>query len=146
MRLSRNDLNMAPKVKSSYGQSRTIGAIGRVAIWWGNQLRHRQERPWIALVGIPLEAVAVAIAGLWFYELILIIPLLWLSPWEESWIWILGVEEAAFGIQWAYIGVYALMTWSHAIVIVGLLWSSYAGLVAALGAVNRWKYKKRWGW
>ena len=114
--------------------------------WWGLQLRHRQERPWIALVGIPLEAVAVAIAGLWLYELLLIIPLLWLSPWEEPWTWILGIEEAAFGIQWGYIGVYALNSWSQDYVVIGLLWASYAGVIASIGAVNRWHYKRRWGW
>ena len=146
MRLSHNVLNETSKVTSSYGYSLIIGAINHVVTWWGLQLRHRQERPWIALVGIPLEAVAVAIAGLWLYELLLIIPLLWLSPWEEPWIWILGVEEAAFGIQWAYIGIYALLTWDHAIIVVGLIWTGYAGVVVVLGAVNRWHYKRRWGW
>ncbi len=146
MRLSRNVFNETSKVENSYGRSTPIGAKKYVVTWWEHQLRHRHERPWIALVGIPLEAVAVAVAGLWFYEFVLIIPLLWLSPWEEPWIWILGVEEAAFGIQWAYIGVYALVTWSHAIVLVGLLWAGYAGVVAVLGVVNRWHYKRRWGW
>ena len=112
MKLSRNFLNETSKVTSSYGCSLIIGATNHLVTLWRLQLRHRHERPWITLVGIQLEAIAVAIAGLWLYELLLIIPLFWLSPWEEPWIWILDIEEAAFGIQWAYIGIYSLLTWA----------------------------------
>jgi hypothetical protein len=114
--------------------------------WWGEEFKCRQERPWIARVAIPLEAVAVALAGLWFYELVVIVPLLWFSLWEASWIWILGVEEAAFGIQWAYTGVYSLMAWSNKLVVVGALWVCYAGVVALVGVISRWRYKWQYGW
>lgn len=109
----------------------------------------RQDRPWIALVVLPLVMTATALTPLpqhfW-----LLVPLVCLTWWwgsvEWAWGWVVGVLEAAWGLQWAYVGIYCLEDFPRHRLLVGVLWAGYAAIVAAAGALNRWHYGRKNGW
>jgi hypothetical protein len=52
---------------------------------------HRRERPWLALVGIPLAMIATALNGEWLAWPPLLAASWW---WTESWpwSWVLALE------------------------------------------------------
>lgn len=106
----------------------------------------RQDNLWRALVAVPLAITAAVLAG----EFWLVLPLALLAWWwgSREWglAWLVGVMEACFGVQWGYVGAYALATYPHHRALVGALWIGYAALVAGVGAVNRWHYNRKSGW
>lgn len=109
---------------------------------------HRADRPWLALVVVPLVAVlAIDVVRLW-----LLVPLGILMWWwggggskEMNWVWILGVLEVAWGTQWTVLLITLIaMNPRHLVAVVtGMV--VYGLLVAAVGAVNRWRYHRQYG-
>ncbi|MHB8247115.1 MAG: hypothetical protein ACYDGN_17570 [Acidimicrobiales bacterium] len=65
------------------------------------------------------------------------------EPWGA---WLLGILEAAWGVQWALLGLFGLVDYPRQRAIVAVLWIGYSLLIAGIGAVNRWKYNRRYGW
>jgi len=106
----------------------------------------RKDRLWLSLVAVPLALTAVVLAG----QFALILPLVALAWWwasqEWAWAWLVGIMEACWGIQWAYVGVYTLATYPEDRGMVAAGWIGYAALVACVAAVNRWRYHRRHGW
>ena len=109
-------------------------------------LAQRKDRLWLSLVAVPLALTAAMLAG----AFTLVIPLTLLAAWwgSQEWLlaWLVGIMEACFGIQWGYVGAYALATYPQDRPLVAGLWIAYAALVAAVGAVNRWRYNRKYGW
>lgn len=105
----------------------------------------RRDRPWFALVFVPIAIIGAAVS----MRLLLIVPLVALMFWwgssETPWVWILGVLEAAWGIQWAVLGLTLLATYPRHRAAAAVCWIGYALLVAGIGAVNRWKYQRKYG-
>lgn len=107
--------------------------------------RQRSDRPWCALVVVPmLVLVAVLTVQLWA-----LVPLVGLMCWwastETSWLWILAVVESAWGVQWVLGGTYLLATFPEDRGTVAVVWITYALLVAGVGAVNRIRFKRQYG-
>lgn len=110
------------------------------------QLANRTDRLWLSLVVLPLAMPAVVLAGqAWLLPPLAALAWGWGSR-EWAWAWLVGVMEACYGLQWAYVGIYALDAYPTHRTLVGVLWAGYAVLVAAVGAVNRWRYNRRYGW
>lgn len=105
----------------------------------------RCDRPWLSLVVVPIAIIGAAVS----MRLLLIVPLVALMWWwgssETPWVWILGVLEAAWGIQWAVLGLTLLATYPRHRLAVAVCWIGYALLVAGIGAINRWKYQRKYG-
>lgn len=130
-------LNAAPMA-----HVRTAWSEGRWNAKVTSLLAARQDRPLLSLVVCPLAILAATLRGsespgiLW-----LLVPLAILTWWwgstEWPWTWLLGVMEAAFGIQWAMLGTYCLAAFPHDRILVGILWASYAGGVAGIAHLNR---------
>jgi hypothetical protein len=84
------------------------------------------------------------------YDLRLLIPIAMLCWWwassESRWLWLLGLVEGCFGIMWALLGATLIAEFPHNTIAVGLGWAAYALVVAIGGAVNRWRFQRRYGW
>ena len=108
------------------------------------RLAARRDRPYLALVALPLAMVAATLA---FPALLVPLAFLcwWWGPSDWPWAWLLGIVEACFGVQWAVTGAYCLAAFPRHTVLVGLLWALYALLVAGAGALGRW-HGRRYGW
>ncbi|MHB1787634.1 MAG: hypothetical protein ACYCS7_16155 [Acidimicrobiales bacterium] len=109
------------------------------------QSTRRTGRPWIALVVVPIVMVGCVLTlHLWF-----VVPLAvlcwWWTPSDDPWAWVLGILEAAWGVQWGVLGLYGLMAYPDHRVLVEGLWIGYALAIAGVGALNRWRYHHRYG-
>lgn len=129
-------------------RSRADAAVHRASSLLHAQLAMRTDRLWLSLVAIPLAIPAVVLAGRFWLWLLPPLALLawWWGSVEWAWAWLVGIMEACYGIQWMYVGVYALTAYPRHRALVGVLWAGYAALVAAVGAVNRWRYQRHYGW
>jgi len=109
------------------------------------RLHERKDRPWCALVVVPL-CVLIAVLTVQLWALVPLVALMWLwGSTETPWVWILGILESCWGVQWVLIGTYLLGTYPHDRGAVAVFWIGYAALVAGIGAINRWRYGKRYG-
>ena len=112
-----------------------------------SQSTRKTGRPWASLVVVPILMVGCVLT----LHLPLLIPLAGLCWWwgstpSDPWAWLLGILEAAWGVQWALLGLFGLVDYPEHRALVAVLWIGYAVLIAAIGAVNRWKYNRRYGW
>jgi hypothetical protein len=127
------------------GAIREFTSVFRPHLAW--LLSRRQDRPWLALVAVPLAlTAAVAAIQLW-----LIPPLLllcwWWSPPAFSWISVVAAAlEACLGVQWVYLGVDAIGSFPHRLIVVGIVWALYAAVIAGAGVLNRRRLLRRAGW
>ena len=105
----------------------------------------RTDRPWLTLVVVPLLTVSAVLAGHFWIVVPLVALMWWWGSSSDSWLWILGVLEACWGVQWAFVGVTLFTTFPHRVPLDAALWIGYALVVAGIGAVNRWQYHRRYG-
>ena len=138
-------LNAAPmvRVRSAWSEGRWHARVSSL-------LAARQDRPLLSLVACPLAILAATLTGsespavLWLLVPLAILTWYWVST-EWPWTWLLGITEAAYGVQWAVIGTYCLAAFPHDRILVGALWAAYAGGVAGIAHVNR-KRIGRYSW
>ena len=108
-------------------------------------LARRKDRPWLALVLVPLTIVLATVT----LHLVLLVPLVALMWWfgssETPWVWILGILESAWGVQWALIGIVGLSSYPQHRALVAAVVIVYGLLVAGVGATNRLRYGRRFG-
>lgn len=107
---------------------------------------HRRERSWLALVVAPLGIVAATVSLQFWWDVPLAVAVWWWGPTDEPYVWLLGILEGCFGVQWAFIGATCLAAFPEHRLLVGMLWIGYAGGVAAIGLVNRQRFSRRYGW
>jgi hypothetical protein len=109
----------------------------------------RTERPWLALVAVPLAMTASMDAftldgspPLWIAWLPLAGCAWWWAPRHEfRWTFLLALEAGGFGVQWSLLGALSLAAWPGSRGLVAGLWIGVALLVAAVSALNRWRYR-----
>ena len=105
----------------------------------------RTDRPWLTLVVVPLLTVSAVLVG----HFLIVVPLVALMWWwgssSDPWLWILGILEACWGVQWAFVGVTLFTTFPRHVPLDSVAWIGYALVVAGIGAVNRWRYHRRYG-
>lgn len=122
-----------------------LDSLRRLGNFVAPQLARRTDRPWLALVVVPLAIVFATVT----LHLLLIVPLVALMWWwgssETAWVWILGVLESAWGVQWAFFGLLGLSSYPRHRALIAVVWIAYALLVAGVGAVNRWRYGRGFG-
>ena len=116
--------------------------------WCRGHIASRVRRPWRALVIIPLAMVAAGLSGADWLMVPLIAACWWWMPREDGlpWMWILGILEAAWGLQWSVFGITLITMFPSHLVTDGLVWAGYAYLVAAIGAFNHLRLRRRYGW
>lgn len=104
-------------------------AIARV--WTGHC-----DHLWTSLVVIPLAMTATGLLQLWWSWPILVAAAWVWSP-EWRWTWVLTLQLAFFGTEWAFTGAYALAYWPGRSVLVGAVWASAMLALAVIAALNR---------
>jgi hypothetical protein len=109
-------------------------------------LAKRQDRLWLSMVAVPLAITAAALLSQFWLLVPLAVLCCWWGSVEWCWAWLVGVMEACWGVQWSLIGIYGLQDFPRHRLLVGVLWFAYAGAVAAVGALNRWRYNRKSGW
>ncbi len=66
----------------------------------------RRERAWLGVVGVPLAMTATGLVKLWWtWPLLLVCS--WTCTPSWRWSWMLALEEALVGLQWAFVGAAA---------------------------------------
>jgi hypothetical protein len=102
----------------------------------GEAWHARRERGSLGLVGAPLAMVATGLVGDWWTW-----PLLLIGSWACTplwrWSWMLALEEAFVGLQWAFVGTTMLAQFPGARLLVGALWMAFPLALAGVGVVNR---------
>jgi hypothetical protein len=109
-------------------------------------LAKRQDRPWRCLVAVPLAMTAATLSlQLWLLLPLVVLAWYWGSK-DDPWLWLLGTMEACFSVVWAFFGAYTLAALPNDRVIVAVGWICYALVGALAGAVNRWRFQRKFGW
>ena len=120
--------------------------VRRTSSWLRTRVANRSDRPWVALVYLPLAMTCVALTQVYWLLLPLVILTWWWCSVDWRWACVLAITEACFGVQWAYLGIYCLTTYPRHRLLVGVLWAGYAAVVAGAAAINRWHYNRKYGW
>jgi hypothetical protein len=94
----------------------------------------RRDRPWLALIAVPLAMNASGLVHLWWLWVPLLVGAAASTPaWQ--WSFVLSFQLAVLGTEWAYVGATALAQWPTQRQFVGLTWAGvalYTGGVANL--------------
>jgi hypothetical protein len=103
--------------------------------------RERRERASLGLVGVPMAMIATGLTGLWWTW-----PLLLACSWgctpSWGWSWMLALEEAFVGLQWAFVGTSALAQFPGSRLLVGTLWIAFPLALAGAGFLNRRRHAR----
>ncbi|MDA8317923.1 MAG: hypothetical protein M0010_22560 [Actinomycetota bacterium] len=94
--------------------------------------------PWIGRIAVPLAMVAMGLTGLWWTWPVLAICALAASP-VEAWGWVLAIEEAVIGTEWAWIGASSFTSFPTSRGLVAFCWLAFP---AALGAIGWWSHSR----
>jgi hypothetical protein len=103
------------------------------AAWLHSEWAARSDRPWLAVVAIPLAMVATVLAGEWWTVPPLLACAWWWSP-RWQWTWVVACEQAMVGALWAYLGAINLASLPSHRLAVGAVWAGFAGALAFSGA------------
>ena len=99
-------------------RSQCVSTVRRTTSLLRTKVAERHDRPWLALVVLPLLMTGTAFTPL-TQRYLLWLPMVCLTWWwcsvEWRWAWLVGVLEAVWGLQWAYVGIYWAFRTSHAI-------------------------------
>ncbi len=111
----------------------------------------RAERPWIALIAVPLAMTATIDAAflsdfeavpLWIAWLPLAVCAWWWAPRHAfRWSFLLALEAAVVGVQWSLLGALSLAEWPDSRALVAGIWIGAALLIAFVAALSRWRYR-----
>jgi hypothetical protein len=119
-------------------REKTLYRIALSALTPSSIAAHRTERPWLALVGLPLEMIATALTGQWIAWPLLVALSWWWTPlWR--WSWALTLQEGIFGAEWAYAGATALGTFHARRLMIAAPWIGVPVLLAIAAARNRYR-------
>jgi hypothetical protein len=103
--------------------------------------RARRERLALGVVGAPLAMIATGLTGEWWTW-----PLLLAGSWACTpswrWSWMLALEEAFVGLQWAFVGAVMLAQLPGARLPVGVLWTAFPLALAGAGLLNRRRHTR----
>jgi hypothetical protein len=92
--------------------------------------------PWIGRIAVPLAMVAMVLTGLWWSWPVLALCALGASP-GEAWGWVLAIEEAIVGTEWAWLGASSLASFPGSRALVALCWIGFAAALAVVGWSSR---------
>jgi hypothetical protein len=96
----------------------------------------RRDRPWLALVAVPLAMNATGLVGLWWtWPPMLLGAAACTRAWR--WSWVLALQLGAIGTEWAYVGAASLVQWPTQRLAVGAIWATVAFYFAGAGSLHR---------
>ena len=99
----------------------------------------RRALPWIGRIAVPLAGVASGLTGLWWSWPLLGLCALAASP-GEAWGWVLAIEEAVIGTEWAWLGASSFTSFPTNRGLVALCWIGFPLLLASVGW---WSHRSR---
>jgi len=98
--------------------------------------RIRTDRPWLALIAVPLAMNASALTDNWWLWIPLVIGAAACTP-SWRWTWVLSLQLGLVGTEWAYVGAVSLAMWPTHQTIVEIIWTASVFTLAVVGLVNR---------
>ena len=93
---------------------------------------HRLAMPWVARIAVPLSMIAAGLTGLWWSWPLLALCALTASP-GEAWGWVLAIEEAVIGTEWAWLGASSFASFPTNRGLVALCWVGFPIVLAVVG-------------
>lgn len=96
----------------------------------------RTDRPWVALVAVPLAMNATGLTEQWWLWIPLVIGSAACTP-TWRWTWVLSLQLGLLGTEWAYVGAVSLAMWPMHRTFVGIIWIACVLALAAVGGFNR---------
>lgn len=99
-------------------------------------LKLREDNLWIDLIAVPLALTALGLLGQWWTWPLMLGGVAALSP-SWRWFWLLSLELALIGVQWAYVGAISLGSAPDAVVPIGIAWVGFPLALAGAGAANK---------
>jgi hypothetical protein len=96
----------------------------------------RRDRPWLALVAVPLAMNASGLMQLWWLWVPLLLGAAACTP-AWRWSWVLTFQLGAIGTEWAYVGATSLGQWPSQRLVVGATWACVALYLAGGASLHR---------
>lgn len=122
----------ANMIREATGASTLHRVSGALRVAWAA----RRDRPWLALLAVPLAMNASGLMQLWWlWPLLLAGSAACTRTWR--WSWVLSFQLAAIGTEWAYVGATSLAQWPTHRSVVGAIWACVMLYVAGAANLNR---------
>jgi len=116
---------------------RLVGSAARTIVRGVvNEWVSRRDRPWLALIAVPLAMNASGLETLWWVWVPMLLGAAACTP-AWRWSWLLTLQLAVIGTEWAFVGASALGTWPMSHLIVGGVWAGVAFGLALAAEANR---------
>jgi hypothetical protein len=131
-----SDMTTATSVRESIRGAIGTAHVGRLTSALRLSWTTRTNRTWLALVAVPLAMNASALTEHWWLWIPLVISAAaWTPAWR--WTWVLSLQLAVVGTEWAYVGAVSLAMWPAHRAFVGFVWTGSAIALAVVGLFNR---------
>ncbi len=109
-----------------------VGVVRALAAAW----RDREDGALFGMVSIPIAMTATGLLGQWWsWPLLLMESVVATRTWR--WSWVVALELAFVGTQWAFVGASALASWPSLILPIGTLWAAFPAVLAVAVAHHR---------
>jgi hypothetical protein len=95
-----------------------------------------EDNLWLAVIAAPLALTAFALLGQWWTWPVVMAAVFAASP-SWRWFWLLALELAVIGAEWAYLGATGLADNPGNTLLIGSAWIAFPLALAAGGALNR---------
>ena len=96
----------------------------------------RRDRPWLALVAVPLAMNASGLMQDWWLWIPLLLGAASCTP-AWRWSWVLSFQLGVVGTEWAYVGSTSLGQWPGQQLPIGAAWAFVGLLLAVAAQLNR---------
>ena len=96
----------------------------------------RRDRPWLALVAVPLAMNASGLVQLWWLWVPLLLGAASCTP-EWRWSWVLSFQLGVVGTEWTFVGATWLGQWPGQRFFIGATWTLVALFLAVVAKFNR---------
>jgi hypothetical protein len=106
-----------------------------------HHLHLREDNLWVGLILVPLALTALAPLGQWWTWPVMLLGVAAISP-SWRWLWLLALELAFVGAQWAYVGAVSLGR-SDDVTLVAIGWIAFPTALAGAGVVSWRRHHRR---
>ena len=96
----------------------------------------RDDDAMLGMVAIPLAMTATGLLGLWWTWPVLVIESA-IAARSWRWSWIVALELAFVGTEWAFVGACAMASWPSLILPIGTVWAAFPAVLAVAVAHHR---------
>ena len=140
MKTTSNVIKATPGVATTVATRRVVSA-GRLA--W----TQRRDRPWLALVAVPLAMNASGLMLMWWLWVPLLLVAAACTP-AWRWSWVLSFQLGAIGTEWAYVGATSLANSPTQRFLVGATWALVALYLAGAANLHQqfWELRRQRRW